>query len=130
MKQMRPLQRGFSLIEIVITLFIIGIAFTLYYVALQNVSISRTAKDEEIALRIANNKMGGLRAAGYINLPPSGAFTDTQLSSIPLGSGSVAVSAFNAQTKQVMVTVSWSEPNISGSRSVVLSTLIVDTGGL
>ena len=127
---MTRLSRGFSLIEVVMTLFIIGVAFTLYHGALQNVFLSRNAKDQEIALRVANNKMGALRAAGYANLPPNGSFTDTQLNAIPAGVGSVTISTFNTQTKAVMVTVSWNEPSIGSTRSVVLSTLITDIGGL
>ena len=122
--------RGFSLLEVVIAVFLIGIIFVMYSAAVKNVSLNRNAKDEEIALRIANTKIGALRDAGYANLPGGGSFSDPQLGSIPSGSGAVAVSDFNATTKQVTVTVSWNEPSIGSSRSVLLSTLITNIGGL
>lgn len=121
---------GFSLFEVLIVVFLIGVIFVMYSGAVKNVSLNRNAKDQEIALRIASTKMETLRDAGYENLPPSGSFADSQLASIPSGSASLAVSDFNAQTKQVTVTVSWTEPSIGTSRSVALSTLITGTGGL
>lgn len=121
---------GFSLIEVVLTVFVIGTAFVLYHGAVQNVFVSRSATYRESALRIALGKLDELRKAGYAALPPSGAFADAGLADIPGGSGSVAVSDFNAGLKQVDVTVSWSEPNAGTNRSVLLSTLIIEDGGI
>ena len=129
-KNHRDRIRGFSLLEVVIAVFLIGIIFVMYTAAVKNVSLNRNAKDQEIALRIADTKMEALRNAGYANLPASGSFSDPQMNTIPSGVGAMAVSDFNAKTKQVTVTVSWSEPSIGSSRSVVLSTLITSMGGL
>lgn len=111
-------------------MFVIGAAFALYHGALQNVFLSRNTKDQETALQIASGKLEELRADGYAALPASGSFTDAQLAALPGGSAALAVSAYNAQTKQVTVTVSWLEPGIGSTRSTALSTLITETGGL
>lgn len=123
-------QCGFSLLEVLVAVFLIGVIFVMYSAAMKNVSLNRNAKAQEIALRIASTKMEVLRDAGYGSLPASGSFADSQLASIPSGSASLAVLDFNAETKQVTVTVSWTEPSIGGGRNVVLSTLITVTGGL
>lgn len=121
---------GFTLIEALITIFIIGIAFLLYYSAMRNTYLSRDARDEEIALHIAAGKMEDLRAGGYAALPSSGSFSDSQLSSLPSSAASMTIADYNAQTKEVTVTVSWTEPAVGTSRNVTLSTLITNTGGL
>jgi prepilin-type N-terminal cleavage/methylation domain-containing protein len=123
-------QRGFSLLEVVVSLFIIAVMLALYQVSLDSITLSRSAKDQDIALRVAGGKMEELRALGYASLPASGPFTDPQLSLLPGSSASLAVSDFNPKTKQATVTVSWLEPGSSPGRSVSLTTLITKLGGL
>jgi len=118
------------LIEIIISLLIIGVVLVLYQSALNSVFLSRNTKDAEIGLRIANHKIEELRGAGYSNLPASGTFTDSQLSSMPNSSASMAISDLNAKTKQVSVTVAWREPNSNSDHTVSLTTLITEIGGL
>ena len=130
MKSKLKKQIGFSLIEVVITLFIIGVIFVVYQAALNGLFLTRNAKDSEIAVRIATHKMEELRAIGYANLPASGSFTDTLLSSLPQSSASMTISDYNLKVKQVKVTVTWREVRTSVSHSVVLDTLISQVGGL
>ena len=118
------------LIEIIISLLIIGVVLVLYQAALNSVFLSRNTKDSEIGLRVASHKIEELRAAGYSNLPASGAFTDPQLNSVPNSSASLSVSDLNARTKEVSVTVQWREPNSNADHAVTLSTLITQIGGL
>lgn len=120
--------RGFSLIEVVISLFIVTVTITLAGEMLTLMSLSRHAKNQALALSIARNEISILRAAGYDTMPASGSFSDTQLSSLQNGAGALAVSDYNAQTKQVTATVSWLEK--SATTSVSMTTLVTKTGGL
>ncbi len=123
-------QSGFSVIEVVITLFIIGVILLLYQAALNSVFLSRNAKDQEVALRIAQHKVEELRNGGYDSLPISGSFSDSQLSTISQGSAYMTIADFNPKTKLVNVNVSWHEPNSQTNHSVELNTLITQIGGL
>ncbi|MBI3572229.1 type II secretion system protein [Candidatus Kaiserbacteria bacterium] len=122
--------QGFSLIEIVITLFIVGVTLVLLQTVPRNLTLVRLAKDQDIALRIVDSELEVLRAGGYAALPASGSFSASQLALLPSGSGSLAVSDFNTKTKQVVATVSWQEPSRSTLSSVSLTTLITQVGGL
>ena len=130
MKSNLKKQTGFSLIEVVVTLFIIGVIFVLYQVALNGIFLTRNAKDQEVALRVATHKVEELRSLGYFSLPASGAFTDSQLSSLLQSSASMAISDYNLKTKQITVTVSWKENNTNVPHSLQLNTLISQDGGL
>jgi type II secretory pathway pseudopilin PulG len=121
--------RGFTLIEITVALGII-IAMVVMLGALVKVSVlQKTAQSEEIALTAATAEMENLRVGGYSALPASGSFSNTALSSLSGGSGSVAVTVYDAKTKKVEVTVSWTAHD-GVSHSMTLSTLITQTGGL
>jgi prepilin-type N-terminal cleavage/methylation domain-containing protein len=121
-------QQGFSLLEILIALFLIAMMLVLYDSALNAISLSRNAKDQEIALRIASHKMEALRAGGYDSLP-SGHTTFTD-SPYPSFSGEIDVDDISTRTNQVTVTVTWHEPGNSNDHSVVLDTYITQIGGL
>lgn len=121
--------RGYSLIEVVIALFIVGVIIVLSTAMLRAAPLTKRASSEQIALKIAENEIETLRAVGYSSLPASGAFTDSLMTSIPSGSGTIAISDFNSTTKQVGVTVSWQNPNAS-TTSITLTTLVAKVGGL
>lgn len=124
------MNRGFSLIEVVVALFIIGVILVLYQVSSNAVLLSRSAKNQEIALRIANNKMEELRAGGYAALPESSSFSDSQMSSLPGSSATMVITDFNTDTKQILITVQWQEPGSLIPRTISLTTLITKVGGL
>lgn len=121
--------RGFTLIEIALTVAVLLAVVALYGATLSTVSLTSETGREDVALRIANQKLDDLRALGYAALPASGPFTDTQLQNLPSGSASTTVTVFNAKTKQVAATVSWVEAK-GGARSISLTTLITQVGGL
>lgn len=122
-------QEGSSLIEVLITLLIIGVIAVFYDAALRSNMVTRNAKAKDLALRIATHQMEGLRAGGYAALPASGPFSDSLLSDLPSGSATMSISDYNAKTKQVSLTVSWIEP-AGGTHAVSLATLITQVGGL
>ncbi len=125
-------QQGFSLLEVLIALFLIAMMLVLYESAIKAISLSRNAKDQQIALRIATHEVEQLRGSGYDLLPANGSstFTDTQLAAIPQSSATLVVSDNSTKTKDVVVTVTWREPGTGSDHTVVLQTLITKVGGL
>lgn len=121
-------QKGFTLIEVVITIFIIGVTLVIYYVTSQTVLVNKGNRYKEIAVRIADQKMENLRTTSYSSLPATGSFTDPLLSSIPNGTGAITVTALNAKTKDVVVTVSWLNPTTGTTQQVTLETYITEGG--
>jgi len=121
--------RGFTLIEILIAIFVIGMLVALYGVGVMTTSLSREAAHRDVALHSASQQLETLRAGGYASLPASGSFSNAQLGQLASSTGAMTVSSYNSATKQVVVTVSWQE-GARGIRSVSLSTLITQTGGL
>ena len=126
---MTRLSQGFSLIEVVVAIGIVVAALAAATALAHTVPLSRMTHDEDLALVIARGELESVRAAGYAAAPTSGPFSNSLLSALPSGAGTLAISDFNAGTKQVTVTVSWREPSLS-ARSLVLSTLITKVGGL
>ena len=121
---------GFSLLEVIVTIFIIGLVLVLYQASLGKVKLIQYAKNQEIALRVANNKIEVLRAGGYSALPASGNFSDSQLNSLSNSSANMTITDYNADTKQVLITIQWKEPTGSALKNISLATLITKTGGL
>lgn len=123
------MKKGFSLIEILVTIGILSLMIVVYQAVLGNVYLTRSVQDKDVALKIATYKIEELRALGYSSLPGSGSFSDTLLTSLPSGTASMTITDYNAKVKQVVVTVGWTPQN-STARSVSLTTLVTDTGGL
>ena len=121
--------RGFSLVEILISIGLICMIVFMCKSLLSVAPIARSVSNEDVALKIASHEIEELRALGYASLPVSGSFSDLMLSSLPGGSASIAISDYDAKTKQVTVTVSWVESAI-GNRSVALTTLLSQIGSL
>ena len=124
----KKITRGFSLVEILVTLFILGTMLVISKAIFLGAPVIQGAKNQDLALKIARNEVEVLRALGYTSLPVSSSFTDSLLSSLSSGSGALVVSDFNLGTKQVVVTVSWMERGVA--ESVSLTTLITKAGGL
>lgn len=112
-----------------IAILILSVTVAFVTVVVGAIKVSRDAAYENVAFRIADNKLDEFRAAGYDALPASGAFLDPELASLPQGVASTSISDWNAETKQVTAGVSWRD---SGglTRSVSLTTLITEIGGL
>lgn len=125
----RASSRGFSYVEVIVALFIVSALVASLGTLVRGLPLTRHIQHQDLALKIAKHQLESVRAGGYGSVPESGPFSDTQLSSLPSGTGALTVSDFNTETKQVTVTVSWKEPNTATS-SLALDTLITEIGGL
>lgn len=121
--------RGFTLIEILVSVFILGAIAVIFATATNTLSLTREMRQKDIALRVIDKQMESLRAAGYAGVGAGGAFSDSLLSALPNSSASTTVSDYNANMKQVDVSVGWQEVGLP-ERYLVATTLLVDTGGL
>lgn len=121
-------RRGFSLIEVVIAIGMMGGVLVLLVAVSRALPLTRIAAHQDIALRIAENKIESLRALGYGNLPSSGSFSDALLSSLPLSSATLAVTSVGSSSQEAVVTVNWHEASSSTALSVSLSTLLAQGG--
>lgn len=123
--------RGFSLIEVIVSIFIMGVMLLLMQAVIHSNTLIRTSKNQGIALSIARNKIENVRAGGYAALPTSGSFFDSLVSTLPhAATTTLTVSAYNAKTAHVTVNVIWLDAGASASSTVSLGTLITQVGGL
>lgn len=121
--------RGFSFIEVIVSIFIVSVMLLLLQAVLQSSILVRTAKDEGVALSIVRNELESLRAGGYAALPPSGPFSNSLLAMLPGATANVVVNDYNETTKQVSTSVTWQEVG-GASDTVSLTTLVTRSGGL
>ena len=121
-------KKGFSIIEIIISLSIIGVLFVLYGLINRTLVFNQEVKYQEVALRIVRTEIETLRALPYASLPSAGPFTNPMLANLPQGTGIISVAAYNSELKSITATVSWTGPGAS-TRSVSVDTLI-GQGGL
>jgi type II secretory pathway pseudopilin PulG len=126
-KQKKVPQNGFSIIEATVSLFILGTVIIIYSAASNSMVLNRNAKEQELALRIAQTEMETLRATTYALLPASGNISDALLSQLSGGAETLTVSAYNSNTKKIVVTVNWNSAG-NVARSTSLTTLISKWG--
>lgn len=121
-------KNGFTLVEVIVSMFIILILFDLLVIEINALKVSQKQRYENIAYHIANKKMESLRGTSFAGLPSSGNISDTQLTLIPSGAGTYAISDYAGYSglKEFVVTVTW---NDGANKSVVLKTL-AGLGGL
>lgn len=122
-------RRGFSLVGVVLTIGIVGTILIVFQAVLTSSALVRTTAFTDVALKIAESELDVFRHGGYASLPASGPVTNADLSLLPGGGEVVTVSQFNAGTKRVTVSVSWTDPR-AGARTVAVTTLVTATGGL
>jgi len=123
-------RRGFTLVETLVTLFILSVTVVFVVLVIGVMKNIRDASYESRAFHIAEDQLESLRAAGYGSLPTDGtAFTSPDLVDLPQGSASTSVAVWNAKMKKVGAGVGWLD-SAGRARVVSLTTLIVDTGGL
>lgn len=123
------MRHGFSLIEIVVSIAILGVVLGALGALVHTAPLARINRNEDIALSIARNKLESLRTGGYDALPASGPWSDALLSALPSGTDAITVASYNSKVKRVDVTVSWQDAG-QATRSVTLTTLIAQIGAL
>jgi Tfp pilus assembly protein PilV len=121
-------KNGFSIIEALISLFIIGMVLILYGVSSNTLQLNSNARHLEMAQRAALTELETLQATDIASLPASGPFTSTLISSLPSGQGTISISDYNAVTKQMIVTVTWIEPSGRITRTVTFTALKIENG--
>jgi len=121
-------QSGVSLIEVIISMFMLSVLLVFYISALNTVALTRKLRYENLAYHAANKQMEVLRDTAYASLPASGTISDPMLAQIPSGAGSFTVSNYPGYggMKELVVTVTW---NVGVAKSVVLRTL-AGSGGI
>lgn len=119
---LKNLQSGMSLIEIIISIFLVLIIFDLCLMEVNVLTISRKQRYENIAYHIAKKQMESLRTASFDSLPESSAISDPMLNEIPSGSGNFTISDYPGYSgiKEIVVTVNW---NYDGNKSATIKTL-------
>ncbi|MDE2078911.1 MAG: prepilin-type N-terminal cleavage/methylation domain-containing protein [Patescibacteria group bacterium] len=128
-RAMPKLMPGFSLIEVIVTIAIVGISLTAYDATLYAALAARDAGNQSIALRVAGSELERLRAGGISALSATSTFEDANLSALPGGTGTLATSSYNGTAMEVVsAAVSWQ--GAQGTRSVSVTTLLAPAGGL
>lgn len=117
-------QSGFSIIEVVLTLFIISVTLVMFQLVANSVVLNKYNKYKEVALRVAEHQVQSLRTTPYNSLPASGSFNNSLLANLPSGSGAMTLTQVQDGLTQVTVTVSWLNPGATANQQVVLSTYL------
>jgi type II secretory pathway pseudopilin PulG len=125
----RSNQKGFGLVEVLVSFFIMGVMLLLFQIISNAVVLNKYNRFKEIALRVAEKQIQTLRTISYGDLPESGSFSDAQLSSIPSGAGNIVITEEDDGLKRVQVTVTWRNPQATADQSLTLETYI-SRGGL
>lgn len=120
--------KGFTLIEVVVSVFVIGASVALFSTALLMTRVVRDARLQEEALRIASTELEKIRALPYDELPATGPFSNKRIEGLPAGTGALSVTDYSESTKSIEVVVSWFQA--SSTRSVSVTTLKTEVGGL
>ena len=120
--------RGFTIMEVLVSIFVLASTLAIYTTASMTTRVTRHAKYQDAALRIAESEIENLRSLSFGSLPASGPIVSTELDALPGGTGTRTITEYNTETKQANVNISWQEANMP--RSIELDTLITETGGL
>lgn len=132
-------QAGFSLIELILVVFIVGSIILLIINIPNSIKLVGNSKNESIAKAVAIKKIEDLRSLGYSNLGDGETqISDLRLKSIPQGTASYIISPCpstppdivcqnNEEIKMVEVKVSWKE---EGKVKEFKLTTLISQGGL
>lgn len=128
-------QRGFSLIEIVVVVFLVAILALIIASLPQTVSSINKSRHASIARDIASKQVDYLRKQTYSNLPLGlNNFSDPNLSTLPQATATYEVSdcplevcAASEQLKEAVIRVSWNE---SGEPKNIELTTLIGQGGV
>lgn len=125
---MRTNNGGFSLIEIVLSIFIILALVTILFTASATLRTSRNSNLQGLATEIASRQIENLRNTAYASLPANGttSFSDSNLSKLPNSTATQTFSDYGTDIKQVTLQVSWQESGVN--KNIKIDTLIYKNG--
>jgi prepilin-type N-terminal cleavage/methylation domain-containing protein len=121
-------QSGFTIIEVLVTLLIIGVTLLLYTVISNSITLNKYNRYKEVALRVAETSLQNLRTIDYNSLPASGPFTNAQIQTLPEGSANLEITEVSTGLSKATVTVSWRSPSSNTMQAISLSTFLSEHG--
>ena len=121
----RP-QAGFSTVEALFALLLIGITLVIYTSSLNLIRLISATKGQQLAYHIAVHKMEDLRNIDFSSLPTSGNFSDPQMARLTSASGTITVTDIDSDLRQVRVQVSWVDRGTN--KTINLTTLFYQNG--
>lgn len=121
-------QKGVSLVESLLVVVVMAAIVFLMANLPNAMNLVSKAKHLSMAREIVAKQIEDKRSISYANLVnDSSAISDSRISLLPSGNGTIAVADYEESIKQITVTVSWKDNN--KNQIVVLKTLI-GKGGL
>lgn len=122
------MSRGFTLLEIVLSLFLILAIIVMLLSASGTYVSSRGSNLRGIAAKIESRQIETLRKMDFASLPPSGSFGDADLPKLPQGAAGQTLTNYQGSPdiKQVTIQVSWVESGVA--KSISTDTLIYKNG--
>lgn len=113
---------GFSLIEVVLSMFVILALISILFAASGTYRHSRNSQLQTIATKIASRKIEILRKTDYTAIPDLGtsSFSDSDLAKLPASTANLTVADYppscsptcSSDIKQITVTVNWTEGGV------------------
>ena len=128
-------QIGFSLVELVIAVSLVGVIVLIVGNIPNAIRLVTSSESESVVRQVAAKKIEDIRAAGYENLPEQGttAISDSRLSQLKSPSAFMVVDdcpvnicSSDEAVRQVTLTISWSEDGEPKTYQIV--TLIGEDG--
>lgn len=118
---------GFSLIEIVLSLFVILAIITILLTTSATYNTSRRSNLQGVAGKIATRRIETLRNTTFASVT-TGSFTDDELEKLQSSTATQTVSSYqeSADIKLATLVVSWAEGGVS--KSITMDTLIYKNG--
>lgn len=119
---------GFTLIEVLLSLFFLIAMFTILLSASGTLLHTRTSNLQTAATKIATKQIENLRNTDFASLPGSGTFADSDLSQLPQGTATRNITNYqsSADIKDVLITIAYTENG--APRDVKVETLIYKNG--
>ncbi len=110
-KSLLNFKSGFSLLEVMLVLFIISFGFIFYISASQTTIINSSINHKTIAHQIITKKIESLKATTPSNWPQNGSFSDPLLDLLPQGQATLNISNFDSgeKLKKIKVDILWNE---------------------
>ncbi len=120
-------KKGFTLIEVLVSLFLIAVGTGVFLKVWTAPQISKSASYKVVALKIASKQIENLRSSTTALSATSAPIIDSDLSLLPNASGTLTIStsspgSSDGKLKNVSATVEWMDKGVV--RSAKIDTLI------